>query len=138
MHYRIRKLDPLLLLALAVGLGVVVTTTVQAESPANPPEGTAAGQSQVTVARWALRPVRGLAERLEMHWLNRTLERAAVEQLLSHEPLAIAKPLGAKGPELSLGWRPRLGDAAAQAGDSGIGTLSSERPDIYIGLRRRW
>lgn len=134
MNHRIRKPDPLLLLALAVGLGVVLTTTVQAAPPDMPRE----NQLQVAGTQWALRPVKGLAERLDMHWLNTALDRPAVNRLLSRQPLGVGKPFGGDGPELSMSLRPRIAATARMAGDSGIGAAPSERPDIYISLRRSW
>lgn len=134
MNYRIRKPDPLLLLALVVGLGVVVTTAAQAA----PPDVSQEVQLQEAGAQLALRPVKGLAERLEMNWLNSALERPAVNQLLSRKPLGVGKPFGEQGPELNMSWRPRVAGTARAAGDSGIGAATSDRPDIYISLRRSW
>ncbi len=133
--YHLRKPDPLLLLALVVGLGVLVTTTAQAagfagtESPDNLKE---AG------AQLALKPVQGLAERLEIRWLNTTLENAGIRQLLLKKRLGLGKPFGAKGPELKMSWRPKVRSLASEAGDSGVGAVSADRPDIYFSLSRRW
>lgn len=134
MNYRIRKPDPLLLLALAVGLGVVVTTAAQAE----PPETAQSDRFHAAGVRLALTPVRGLAERLDMHWLNTALKRPAAEQLLAREPLGVGKPFGEHGPELSMSWRPRIAASAQAAGDSGIGAASAVRPAVYFSLRRSW
>ncbi|MFP5507290.1 MAG: hypothetical protein ACLGH6_13925 [Gammaproteobacteria bacterium] len=133
MNYRIRKPDPLLLLALAVGLGVVVTTAAQAA----PPEA-GGDQAQEARAQLALQPVKNLADRLEMHWLNSTLDRPAVNHLLSRRPLGIGKPFGKQGPELNMSWRPRIATTARVAGDAGIGAAAADRPDIYFSLRRSW
>jgi hypothetical protein len=134
MNYRTRKPDPLLLLALVVGLGVVLTTAAQAE----PVESAEADRFHEARARLALSPVRGLAERLEMHWLNNALERPAAGRLLAHKPLEVGRPFGADGPALTLSWRPRIAGTARAAGDSGIGAVSAKRPDVYISLRRSW
>lgn len=134
MNYRIRKPDPLLLLALAVGLGVVVTTAAQAD----PPEFTQGDTLQEARAQLALRPMKGLAERLEMHWLNSALDRPAVNRLLSRQPLGMGKPFGRQGPELNMSWRPRIAVTAHEAGDAGIGAADPDRPDIFINLHRSW
>lgn len=134
MKYRTRKPDPLLLLALAVGLGVVITTAAQAE----PFETQASDRFNEAGARLALSPVKGLAERLEMHWLNDALDRPAAGRLLAHKPVGVGRPFGAEGPELNLIWRPRIPATARTAGDSGIGAVSVQRPVIYFSLRRSW
>lgn len=134
-NFRLRRPDPLVLLALLVGLGVVVTTTVQAEpaSGTEPPSNLQEAGTQL-----ALHPVRGLAERLDIRWLNTTLERPEVGQLLVKRRLGIGKPFGDKGPELKMSWRPRVRTAVAASGDSGIGAFSSGRPTIYFSLHRSW
>lgn len=134
-HYRLRKPDPLVLLALLVGLGVVVTTTAQAGSAS---ELEPASNLQEAGAQLVLHPVRGLAERLNMHWLNNTLEHPEVSQLLVKRRMGMGRPFGEKGPELNMSLRPKMRATAAISGDSGIGALSSDRPDIYFSLRRSW
>lgn len=134
MNHRIRKPDPLLLLALAVGLGVVVTTAVHAD----PLETDASYQLQEAGARLALSPIKGLAQRLEMYWLNTALDSPAAGRILTHRPLDVGRPFGEDGPELSLSWRPRIGGSARLAGDKGIGDVGAARPEIYLSLRRSW
>ncbi|MBU1190371.1 MAG: hypothetical protein KKA36_01540 [Gammaproteobacteria bacterium] len=130
-NYHIRKPDPLLLLALVVGFGVVVTTTAQAADPAM-------SNLKEAGAQLAIKPVQGLAERLDIRWLNTTLENNGVRQLLMKKRLGMGKPFGAKGPELNMSWRPRMRSTAAAAGDSGIGAVAADRPDVYFSLRRSW
>lgn len=132
--YHLRKPDPLLLLALVVGLGVVVTTTAQA----GPVSAESQSDLQEAGASLALKPVQGLAERLDIHWLNTTLESPGIRQLLVKKRLGMGKPFGSKGPELNMSWRPKMRSTAAVAGDSGIGAVSVDRPDIYLSLRRSW
>lgn len=134
-HNRIRKPDPLLLLALLVGLGVVLTTTAQAGSAFSIDP---SRDLQEAGARLALKPVQGLAGRLEINWLNATLESPGIRQLLIKKRLGMGKPFGAKGPELNISWRPKMPATAALAGDSGIGAVTADRPDIYFSLRRSW
>ena len=134
-NLRIRRPDPLILLAVLVGLGVVLTTSVQAgtvQGLEQPDELREAG------TRLALHPVKGLAERLDLHWLNSTLERPAVNRALKHRRLGMGMPFGRKGPELNLSWRPKLRTLAPASGDSGIGAASVERPTVYFSLRRSW
>lgn len=134
-HNRLRKPDPLILLALLVGLGVVLTTTAQAGSA----DGLDQSRNlQEAGARLALKPVQGLAERLEINWLNTTLESPGIRQLLIKKRLGMGKPFGTKGPELNMSWRPKMRATAALAGDSGIGAVAVDRPDIYFSLRRSW
>lgn len=89
-------------------------------------------------AQLALRPVRGLAERLELRWLNTALDRPGVSKMLARKSLDVGKPFGKQGPELSMSWRPRIAGTARAVGDSGIGAASSDRPSVYISLRRSW
>lgn len=134
-YHRLRKPDPLILLALLVGLGVVVTTTAQAESGVVMEP---AGSLQEARAQLAFHPVKGLAERLNIHWLNNALDRPVVSQLLVKRRMGMGKPFGEKGPQLNMSLRPQMRATAMESGDSGIGALSSDRPDIYFSLRRSW
>ncbi len=129
---RIRKPDPLFLLALLVGLGVVVTTTAQAE---NVDIETAAEDAGAWLA---LRPATGLSKKLDLHWLNNALERSEIKQLVGKKQVEVAKPFGEKGPVLGMSVRPNVNKSAARAGDSGIGAISEDRPDLYFSLNRRW
>lgn len=130
-NYLTRKLDPLLLLALVVGLGVVVTTTAQAAD-------TTMSNLKEAGAQLAIKPVQGLAERLDIRWLNTTLENNGVRQLLMKQRLGMGNPFGAKGPELNMSWRQKVSSTAAAAGDSGIGAVAVDRPNIYFSLQRSW
>lgn len=131
----LRKPDPLMLLAVLVGLGVVVTTAVQAETSG---EQERIGPLREAGARLALKPIKGLAERLDMLWLNTALDRPATYQLLKQRGVGIGKPFGHKGPELSLSWRPKMRSIDAAGDDFWIGAASAARPDIFVGLRRSW
>lgn len=133
---RIRKPDPLLLLALLVVLGVVVTTTAHAESTTGAVE--PAGTLQDAGAWLVLNPVKNLAERLDLHWLSATLERPAIGELLTKMRSGLGKPFGEKGPEFNMSWRPQLNAPAELGGDSGGADLSTEHPGIYFSLRRSW
>lgn len=135
-NYRIRKPDPLLALAIVVGIGVVVTTTAQAESMS--PHARSMAKLQETSARLALQPMKGLADNLEIHWLNSALDRPAVQQLVLDNQMELAKPFGRKGPQLGLSLRPDLSVGAYGSGDSGIGLTEEDRPDFYFTLSRSW
>lgn len=133
--HRMRKPDPLMLLALIVGLGVVVTTAAQAAGP----EERAAQVDGIYAAgtRLVLDSHKGLAERIAPHWLNNLLERPALRELIEKRGGA-GRPFGAKGPEFTLSLRPTLKLSAEGSGDSGIGGVPERRPDLYISLTSRW
>lgn len=136
-NYRTWKPDPLLALAVLVGIGVVVTTTVQAESNTLSRADSLA-KLQGQGARLALHPVKGLADNLELNWLNNALERPAVQQLLNENQMELARPFGSKGPQLNFSLRPDVAEQAKLSGDSGIGAADNDRPDLYFSLRRSW
>lgn len=133
--HRMRKPDPLLLLALIVGLGVVVTTAAQAAGPEE--RAVRAEGLYAAGTRLMLDPRKGLAERIAPHWLNNLLERPAVRQLIEKRGGA-GRPFGAKGPEFVLSLRPVLKVSAEEGGDHGIGGIPERRPDLYIGLSSHW
>lgn len=139
MKYRNRtwRPDPLLALAVLVGIGVVVTTTVQAESNTLS-RADSLTKLQAQSARLALHPVKGLADSLELNWLNSALERPAVQQLVNDNRMELAKPFGSKGPQLGFSVRPDIAEEAKLSGDSGVGTWENDRPDLYFSLRRSW
>lgn len=133
--HRMRKPDPLMLLALIVGLGVLVTTAAQAAGPGDlavrPTALYAAGFQPV------LDPHKGLAERIAPHWLNNLLERPALRQLIERRG-GTGRLFGVKGPEFALSLRPTLNLSAEASGDSGIGRTPEQHPDLYISLTSRW
>ncbi len=137
LQRRFRRPDPLLLLALAVGLGVVLTTSVQAAGPVASMPARAALEAQG--ARAALVPVQRLAGRLELHWLEKPLDAAAVNELLEDQQLTLV-PAGRRRLGMSLSWREA--EAARRALDDtarlGTGGPNPNRAGLYLNIGRRW
>ncbi|MBZ0072128.1 MAG: hypothetical protein K8I04_10445 [Gammaproteobacteria bacterium] len=133
---RMRKPDPLLLLALIVGLGVVVTTAAQAAGPGE--QRAARADSLYAVGtHLLLDPRTGLAERIAPLWVNNLLERPALRQLIETRG-GVGRPFGVRGPELTLSLRPAPVSTAAKNADSAGGAVPEWRPDLYINLTRHW
>ena len=132
---RLRRPDPLVVLALLVGLGVVLTTSVQAGTGAQELE--RPDSSSAASAGFALHPARAFAQRLDLHWLSDALRRSSVELLLTSQRLDMGKPFGRNGPELNLSWRPWIPAPASSGGEFGAG-VPTDRPELYFSLRRSW
>lgn len=131
--HRMRKPDPLLLLALIVGLGVVVTTAAQA---AGPGERVVRAEDR-HIAGSMLDARKGLAERIAPHWLNSLFERSTLRHLIETRG-GVGQPFGAKGPEFTLSLHSAPQWSAEGSGDAGAVSVSDRYPDLYIGLTSRW
>jgi len=133
---RLRRPDPLVVLALLVGLGVVLTTSVQAATGAEELE--RADAQPAASAGFAVHPAKAFAQRLDLHWLSDALKRSGVELLLASQRLDMGQPFGHNGPELDLSWRPGVSTPTASGSEFGVGAVSTDQPEIYFTLRRSW
>lgn len=137
LQKRFRRPDPMLLLAVAVGLGVVLTTGVQAAEPVAPMPARAALEAQG--ARVALAPVQRLADRLELRWLEKPLDAGPVSELLENQQLTLV-PASQRRLGMSLSWREA--EATRRAFDDtaslGTGGLGQDRAGLYLNIGRRW
>ncbi|WJW75903.1 hypothetical protein QVG61_02095 [Thiohalobacter sp. IOR34] len=136
-HHHFRRLDPLLLLAVLVGVGVVLTTSVHAAAP-----GDAETEQALRLggARLALQPVQGLAEQLDIQWLNQAVTRPELERLVRGGQLDLGQPFGRKGVQMGLSWsepaevrrQRRVLDAV------GTGAIPEQASGLYFSISRRW
>lgn len=133
---RLRRPDPLVVLALLVGLGVVVTTGVQAATSAE--ELKRPDSLPAASAGFAGHPAKAFARRLDLHWLSNALKRSGVDLLLTSQRLDMGKPFGHNGPELDLSWSPGLPAPTLNDSEFGVGAVSTDQPEIYFTLRRSW
>ena len=133
---RLRRPDPLVVLALLVGLGVVLTTSVQAGTGAQELE--RPDPRHAVSAGFALHPAKAFAQRLDLHWLSNALERPGVDQLLKSQRLDMGKPFGRNGPELNLSWRPWVPTLTSSGSEFGAVAVPTDRPELYFSLRRSW
>ncbi|WP_297527723.1 hypothetical protein [Thiohalobacter sp.] len=137
LQKRFRRPDPMLLLAVAVGLGVVLTTGVQAAEPFASMPARAALEAQG--ARMALAPVHRLADRLELRWLEKPLDAAPVNELLEDQQLTLV-PARQRRLGMSLSWREA--EATRRALDDtallGTGGPGKARVGLYLNIGRRW
>lgn len=129
-----RRLDPLLVLACIVGLGVLVTTSVQA---ADDQATAATHQSEAT---FALKPVAALMDGLDLHWVERAVESPAVGAFFSDEGLDLSNRRNAQDMGVSLSWQARQDESrqAAEMKEWGTGHVEAERPGLYLSINRRW
>lgn len=133
---RLRRPDPLVVLALLVGLGVVVTTGVQAATGAGELERPDTHPAPST--GFAVHPAKAFAQRLDLHWLSDALKRSGVDLLLTTQRLDMGRPFGRNGPELDLSWRPGVSTPASSGSEFGTGAVSTDQAEIYFTLRRSW
>lgn len=115
---RYRKLDPLLLLAILVGVGVLASTAAYA----------APALSQPGVRYTVNRPE-----------APSSFTRHAYRELVRDGVMNVAE-FGAKGPTVGLGLRqPRsLRRALAAGGDPGTGQVAPREASVYLTFGTRW
>jgi hypothetical protein len=129
-----RRVDPLLVLACIVGLGVLVTTSVQAADD----QGSAVlHQSEAT---FALKPVAALVNGLDLQWVERAVEHPAVGAFFSDEGLDLNDRRNQQDMGVSLSWQARQDDSrqAAEMKDWGTGHVEADQPGVYLSINRRW
>lgn len=131
---RYRKPDPIVLLAFFVGLGVLLTSVVQAAEPAQP--GAISQRSSNHKARseqwlpslWGL----DLAARLK-DWKP----KIAVEEC--EDGLKLSRPFGTRGPVLQFSTSvPEHATSSLRAGGDSLVGVKDDTPDAYLFLEKRW
>lgn len=117
LNRRYRKPDPLLVLAVLVGLGVLATTTARADPAFSRPAVRGAGY----------------------HTIVPSFARGAYRELVQDGVMNVAE-LGAKGPKVGLALRPprSLRRALAAGGDRGTGRVDNRGTTIYVTFGTRW
>lgn len=112
---RFRSLDPLLILALVVGIGVVLTTTVQARSPGEVPE-------PILV---------NLPEQSSQTWFSRIMDDVGSVIGQTEEDTLSAAGSGKIVPEEGLSWHLK----AAHNQSAAANTLE---PEVRFGVSYSW
>lgn len=127
---RLFKLDPLVVIAVVVGLGAVVTSTAQARQPDN------VAPLHVRGAQLVLQPVQSVIEDLDVNWsqeADRFMPMGAA--FFSDDGLALNPQRRDQDAALSLGWQPLARPEQVRA----VAPLDAQpRPGVYLRLQRRW
>ena len=125
----------MVVVAFFVGLGVLVTSVAQASQPA-----TSASILQHEPAKQSL-PERWLQSLWGLDLANKLKSwKPKIEVVACEDGLNLSRPFGIHGPLLQISTSvPEHAEYSLRAGgDSQVGALSSDRPDAFLFLQKRW
>ena len=133
-NMRNRKPDLMVLLAFFVGVGVLLTSFVQAAEPVQPviilqhADEQKSWHEQWLKSMWGL----DLAGKLKS-W------KPKITAAESGDGVQLSRPFGTRGPavQLSTSIPERASSSLRAGGDSQVG-LANDIPDAYIFLQKRW
>jgi len=133
---RYRKPNLMVLLTFFVGLGVVLTSVTQAAEPAKPaPHTNHPTEKQQSLPQQWLRALwdLDLTSKLQ-NW------KPKIEVDTEGDGFNLSRPFGSHGPSLRLSTDvPEHAQYSLRAGgDKQFGSLSTDRPDAYLFLQKRW
>lgn len=128
---RYLKLDPFVLLAVLVGLGVLITSSVQAQEPLDTPPAHTSG------AKGVWQPVQQVLERLDFAWAEEALQRPAVAAFMSEQGLALNQASGDRDVRLGLSWQLEEHPQAVEALQND-GLTAPSQAGLWLRLQRRW
>ncbi|WP_455234714.1 hypothetical protein [Thiogranum longum] len=131
---RYRKPDLLVLITFFVGFGVLVTSFAQAAEPALSESAyqPAVNQSSSKKGLFSFRRA-DLAKQIRK-W------KPKFKAAMAGDGLHLSRPFGTQGPALKLSSSvpSDVERSLLAGGDHRIGTLSSDYPDAYLFLQKRW
>ncbi len=143
MRYRMhRKPDLIAVLALVVGLGVLISMRVQAQEALAVSSLEGLAGLPVEGARMAVSPVRDLAGRLQLRWVEERLADESVADFVAGSGMYLNRPHRTGDGVVRLRWRApgSFRDAERAARDMGASLNGPRAPrtGIFITFDKHW
>lgn len=141
-HRMHRKPDLIAVLTLVVGIGVLVSMRAQAQETVTAPSLEGFAALPVEGARMAVSPVRDLAGRLQLHWVEERLADESVADFVAGAGMHLNRPRRDGDGVLRLRWRApgSFRDAERAARDMGASLHGpgAPRTGIFITFDKHW